>query len=81
MSESLCIHCLKHEGNKTPWCPDNPGHGCTYGLGHEYASSKTSETAKPKQIAKRDKQLCTKCGLHAKNPASASSGCAHEYSS
>lgn len=78
VSDQLCIHCLKHESNKTPWCPENPGHGCTYGFAHEYPSS---ESAKPKQIAKKDTKLCTKCGLHAKNPASVSSGCAHEYAS
>jgi hypothetical protein len=72
---SLCIHCMKNEGDLTPWCKDNPGLGCTYGLGHEYL-----EPIKPKQQAKKaDKQLCTKCGLHLRNPASATNGCAHEY--
>ncbi len=72
---NLCIYCMKHEGDQTPWVKDNPGNGCTYGLGHEYP-----EPVKPKQQAKKvDKQLCTKCGLHQRNPASATNGCAHEY--
>lgn len=73
----LCIFCLKDQANPIPWCPDNPGNGCTYGLGHEFP---LGEEAKPKQSGKKpDKQLCTKCGLHAKNPASATNGCVHEY--
>ncbi len=77
MSDQLCIYCFKHQGDKTPWCPDNPGNGCTYGLGHEYP---VTEAEKPKQPPRKtDKNLCAKCGLHIKNPASASSDCAHEY--
>jgi hypothetical protein len=74
---ALCLYCLKSEGDQSPWCPNNPGAGCQYGLGHEYPPS---EDTKPKQpVRKVDKQLCTKCGLHIRNPASATNGCAHEY--
>jgi hypothetical protein len=77
MSEQVCIFCFKSPSNPTPWCPTNPGNGCTYGLGHEYP---LNESEKPKQPPKKpDKQLCLKCGLHAKNPASATNGCSHEY--
>lgn len=90
MSDAHCIHCFKAESNKTPWCPDNPGLGCQYGLGHEYPCAvcgnllcKThvpGEEAKPKQAPKKpDKKLCTKCGLHVKNPAAATNGCEHDY--
>jgi hypothetical protein len=71
----ICLFCLKHEGDATPWCKDNPGRGCTYGLDHEFP-----EPLEPKkQEPKKDKKLCIKCGLHPKNPASATNGCAHEY--
>jgi hypothetical protein len=72
---STCVFCLKHRGDPTPWVADNPGDGCTYGMKHEFP-----EPEKPKQQApKRDASLCTKCGLHAKNPASQKNGCEHEY--
>ena len=76
--DQLCIHCLKHKSSSTPWVPDNPGHGCTYGLSHEYPAT-LEEKSKSKQVAKVDKGLCTKCGLHMKNPASKMNGCVHEY--
>jgi hypothetical protein len=76
MTPGWCIFCLRHRSDPTPHCPNNPGQGCTYGLGHEYGPSLDD---KPKQVARVDKKLCTKCGLHQKNPASASSDCAHEY--
>lgn len=71
----LCIFCFKFADDPAPWVAGNPGHGCTYGLGHEYP-----KTEKPTQPARKvDRQLCTKCGLHPKNPASSTNGCAHEY--
>ena len=73
---NLCIYCLRHDSDKRPWCPDNPGNGCTYGLGHEYPEAEKPKQQTPKKV---DKQLCTKCGLHVRNPASATNGCAHEY--
>jgi ribosomal protein L40E len=77
MTDQFCIHCLRHASDTRPWCPDNPGSGCTYGLGHEYP---LTEEAKPKQPPrKQDKQLCMKCGLHVRNPTSAQNGCTHEY--
>jgi hypothetical protein len=72
----ICIFCLKSPSDPTPWCRDNPGAGCTYGLGHEYP---VAEIEKPKFEKKPDKKLCVKCGLHLKNPASATNGCSHEY--
>jgi hypothetical protein len=76
---SLCVFCGRDESDTRPWCPDNPGKGCTYGLGHDYG---LGEGVKPKQAEKKvDKQLCAKCGLHVRNPASATNGCVHEYPS
>lgn len=75
LTDDICIHCLKHRGDLSPWCKDNPGQGCTYGLGHEYPAP---EKPKP-QSKKVDKNICTKCGLHRKNPSSTASDCAHEY--
>lgn len=64
---SVCIFCLTHESRNIAWC--------SYGMKHEYP-----EPEKPKkQAAKVDRNLCIKCGLHTKNPASLASGCAHEY--
>lgn len=76
-SDDVCIHCLKHRSDPTPWVTDNPGAGCTYGFAHEYP---TAEKQKP-QAKKVDRNICTKCGVHAKNPMSAASDCAHEYPS
>lgn len=28
----LCTFCLQLDTSSTPWCPSNPGAGCTYGL-------------------------------------------------
>lgn len=63
---SVCIFCLAHSSRNAAWC--------SYGMKHEYP-----EPEKPKQVAKVDLNLCTKCGLHVKNPASKASACAHEY--
>lgn len=72
----LCIFCMRPDGCP-PYCTDNPGKGCTYGLGHEFPDG---EETKPKQQPKKiDKNVCTKCGLHARNPASVTNGCAHDY--
>jgi hypothetical protein len=78
----ICIFCNKAPGDPTPWCTDNPGEGCTYGMHHEFPGSefdpKVKKPAK-QPVKKADKQVCVKCNLHAKNPASASNGCVHEY--
>jgi len=77
VNERICIFCMKHESDTTPWCPDNPGEGCTYGCGHEYPPG---EAEKPKQPPKKpDKNRCVKCDLHRKNPAAATNGCTHEF--
>lgn len=73
----LCTFCLQLDTQTTPWCPSNPGAGCTYGLGHEYPT----EPVVAKAPAKRDTKRCIKCDQHPKNPASATNGCEHEYAS
>lgn len=78
---TICVFCFQGSTNPKPWCPDNPGEGCTYGMHHEFPGS---EFAPKKQkalqpVKKADKQVCTKCGVHAKNPASQTSECSHEY--
>jgi hypothetical protein len=73
----ICIFCVRHQSCTVPWCPDNPGRGCTYGYGHEYPlpQQKTKQT-----VAKKlDAKLCTPCGLHPKNPKSDMNGCTHVY--
>lgn len=76
MNTRLCVFCLRVEGDPTPWVPDNPGKGCQYGYDHEFPAI---EVPKPPPIKKVDSKLCQKCGLHPKNPASQTNGCAHEY--
>jgi len=72
---SVCVFCFRDETNTTPFCSDNPGKGCSYGFAHE-----RPESEKPKQaVVKVDKQRCTRCGLHTKNPTSQTNGCVHEY--
>jgi hypothetical protein len=75
----VCIFCFKNESNKTPWCPDNPGNGCQYGLGHEYIESTAEVKARAKQAPKIDVNRCVHCGLHNKNPLSKTNGCEHMY--
>ncbi len=93
--DRLCALCLKTESDKTPWCKDNPGEGCTYGMHHEYKCILCDQWAvrgkafcenhasgeKPVQQKKPDKKLCKKCGLHPKNPVSVTNGCEHDYDS
>lgn len=73
----LCTFCNKVPENTTPWCVDNPGKGCTYGLGHEYPEELV--VTKKVLVKKPDRQLCIKCELHPRNPASDVNGCEHEY--
>jgi hypothetical protein len=72
----LCIFCLQLDTQSTPWCPSNPGKGCTYGLGHEYVGDDVVASPPSPKV---DKKLCTKCGRHPKNPAASTNGCEHEY--
>lgn len=65
-----CIFCLTCRGS----IPDPTGRTCTYGMGHEFPV-----TVAPQQAKRPDASLCALCGLHPKNPASASNGCAHRY--
>lgn len=64
---ALCIFCLRRR--------EDAGETCTYGLGHEFPA----EEKKAQPPKKADKQICSKCALHAKNPASQANGCQHEY--
>jgi len=76
---NLCIFCLKYSDDLTPWCAGNPGHGCQYGYYHDYYYGDTVVAPIHKQVKKVDKQVCTKCLVHIKNPISNSNGCTHEY--
>ena len=74
---STCVFCFRAEGDLAPFCPENPGKGCTYGLAHEYPGAGVAPALPvPKR---RDAKLCVLCGLHPRNPASATNGCAHSY--
>jgi hypothetical protein len=72
---SVCIFCLRPEGDARAWCPDNPGRGCTYGLAHEHPAG---PRPKPKTATVANAR-CLKCGLHPKNPAYRVIVCAHEH--
>jgi hypothetical protein len=76
----VCIFGLRHASDPRPYCPANPGRGCTYGLGHEYPAPAGVVAAEVVTKSKaRDKKLCITCGLHPANPAAATNGCAHTY--
>ena len=66
----VCIFCLRCRGNLVGV------ETCSYGLRHEFPEPVQSTVEIPKRV---DKQLCVKCGVHRKNPKSATSGCDHEY--
>lgn len=75
----ICLFCFRSPG-AAPWCPDNPGEGCTYGLRHEYATPRAAAIlAEPAALKRVHPQLCKRCGLHPKNPKSATNGCEHLY--
>jgi hypothetical protein len=76
--DRLCVFCLKHESDKTPWIESNPGKGCTYGYAHEYLEPEVQPEIQQK---KPDKKLCVKCGLHPKNPLASTNNCEHTYES
>lgn len=65
----VCVFCLT--------CRGNVGPTCTYGLAHEFPTA----VRRPTQERKVDKKLCSKCGLHPKNPKFDTNGCVHEYPS
>lgn len=80
---SVCIFCLRHESR-------NVVGQCTYGMHHEYPQVRPAKGPKltgdptklstnPVIVTAGKRGLCTKCGLHPKNPASSTNGCAHEY--
>lgn len=85
MGTGICIHChaTSTEASRGAeavaffWDPTSfhPADRCTYGLGHEWPVAKVAATSGPK----RDAKLCTKCGLHPRNPAATSNGCEHVY--
>lgn len=66
----ICIFCMGARSSVGPTC--------TYGLGHEYPEPPVKTGTKPKGV---DPKLCSKCGLHPKNPKFASSDCGHEFPS
>lgn len=75
--ESVCIFCMRTAPVTVPYCNDNPGKGCTYGMQHEFLVP-----LKPAidNVQKRDAKLCLKCNLHPKNPTFNEKGCDHEFS-
>lgn len=75
----ICTFCFQPPDNPKVWCVDNPGHGCTYGMHHEFPEE-IKEIPQP-PVKKTDKKLCTQCGLHPKNPLAASNGCQHVFGS
>ncbi len=78
----LCIFCLQCKEAVKPFCKDNPGEGCTYGLRHDFGDGEFFHKPAPKVAVKKvDKQVCLKCSLHSKHPTSATNGCEHEYPS
>lgn len=79
---SICTFCFQGSNNPKPWCSENPGEGCTYGMHHEFPGSEfapAKQKERKPQVKKVDKQVCTKCQVHAKNPTSQTNGCEHEY--
>lgn len=66
--DNVCIFCLTHRGNVKETC--------SYGFKHEFPADVVLPT---KQVAKPDKKLCKRCGLHPKNPKFCSVGCEHEF--
>jgi hypothetical protein len=62
----VCIFCLTVRSNVKPTC--------NYGMHHEFPT-----VVKKAQTPKPSKSLCTKCGLHPKNPLAMANGCGHEY--
>ena len=81
MDIDLCVFCFQPSNNPADYCKDNPGEGCTYGHHHEFRNGPYAKPKPKQQVKKVDKQLCLKCKLHSKNPASATSECVHEYAS
>ena len=72
----VCPHCRKDPlTDPSPWAMAQ-GRGCTYGYDHDVFHPAPVKVAAPR---KADAKLCTKCGLHSKNPASATNGCEHIY--
>lgn len=65
----MCIFCREHRR-------DVEGKPCaSYLASHEFRSAPPA----PTQSKRLDLNLCTKCKLHKKNPASATSDCKHTY--
>lgn len=62
---SVCIFCFTHESSLKE--------ACSYGMHHELEAKVVKQVKK-----KANKLLCTKCGLHPKNPLFATNGCSHE---
>lgn len=66
-----CVFCLRCRGN----IAEPEARTCTYGMGHEFPQA--APQRQPERP--RDASLCVRCGLHPRNPASATNGCEHSY--
>jgi hypothetical protein len=69
MNDPHCIFCFKAKSAAPA--------ACFYGMHHEFPEPEV----KQQPVKLKDAKLCAKCGLHPRNPASATNGCAHEYAS
>jgi hypothetical protein len=65
----VCVFCRQHKDNVGPVCD-------SFKARHEFREADVKAAPQPK---KPDAKLCTKCGLHPRNPVSATNGCAHTY--
>jgi hypothetical protein len=66
----VCVFCRCHR-------QDVAGQPCaSFQAAHEF---RAAPPAPPVQTKRLDLNLCTKCKLHKKNPASATSDCQHTY--
>lgn len=66
-NHECCIFCLTARGNIT-------SKTCTYGFHHEFPTP-----AKVVQEKKIDKNICTTCKMHKKNPLYFASECSHTH--
>ena len=67
----VCVFCRQHKDHIGPVCD-------SFKMRHEFREAPIAVAPQPK---KRDAQLCVHCGLHPRNPASATNGCEHDYTS
>jgi hypothetical protein len=86
MTADVCTYCHATRWDTTGgtplafyWAPGrtHAPDTCTYGLAHGWPEAPAAAPAVG--VRKRDTSLCTRCGLHPRNPVAAANGCAHEY--